>query len=86
VRWSLVVSIVSMLLAFACFAMAARLAGRDSAHALIALCIAALLWLAVLIPWTVRAPGMLASAHKRGMYAALMAWAATDIAVLIAMT
>lgn len=86
VRWSLLVSIACMLLAFACFGVAARVSGQGSAHALIALCVAALLWLAVLARWAVRAPRMTAAAHKRGMYAALVAWAATDIAVLIATT
>ena len=34
--------------------------------------------------WIVRAPAMLPAAHKRGMYAALGAWAITDLAVLLA--
>jgi 4-hydroxybenzoate polyprenyltransferase len=88
VRWSLAVSIAAMLLAFACFVKAARLSGHlgGDAHAVFALGIAAALWLAVLVPWFVRAPALTAAAHKRGMYAALMAWAVTDVAVLLALT
>ena len=49
-----------------------------------ALIVAACAWLAVLGQWIVRAPAMLPAAHKRGMYAALGAWALTDLAVLLA--
>jgi hypothetical protein len=56
------------------------------AGALIGLGVAATLWLGVLLPWIVRAPRMVPHAHKRGMYAALLAWAATDVAVLLATT
>jgi 4-hydroxybenzoate polyprenyltransferase len=88
VRWSLALSIAAMLVAFACFVMAVRLSDHigGDAHALFALGVAAALWLAVLVPWLVRGPGMSPAAHKRGMYAALVAWAATDIAVLLAIS
>jgi hypothetical protein len=49
-----------------------------------ALGVAAALWLAVLVPWLVRAPALPPAGHKRGMYAALLAWAVTDVAVLLA--
>lgn len=39
-------------------------------------------WLAVLIPWYRRHPQMSAEEHQKGMYAALRAWAVTDIVVL----
>ncbi|MBK5188664.1 MAG: hypothetical protein JJD97_10505, partial [Gemmatimonadaceae bacterium] len=86
VRWSLLVSIAAMLVAFACFVESARLADRvgTDARAPIALAIAALAWLAVLVPWILRSPRMAPASHKRGMYAALGAWAVTDIAVLLA--
>jgi 4-hydroxybenzoate polyprenyltransferase len=88
VRWSLALSIAATMLAFACFAVAARLSPRSagSARALIALTVAASTWLAVLLPWLARAPRMLPETHKRGMYAALLAWAATDVAVLLSAT
>lgn len=84
VRASLVVSIGAMLLAFACFVRAAQLAGRVDTTGIVALVVAVALWLAVLAPWLVRATRMTSVAHKRGMYAALLAWACTDVAVLIA--
>jgi lycopene elongase/hydratase (dihydrobisanhydrobacterioruberin-forming) len=88
VRWSLALSIAATAIAFACFAMAAHESpdrGRD-ARALIVLGVAAALWLVVLLPWAIRAPRMTPTAHKRGMYAALLAWAFTDVAVLVAVT
>ena len=87
-RASLALSVVAMLIAFACFAMAARLAAHriGNARAFIALAAATAVWLAVLLPWLARAPRMLPRAHKRGMYAALAAWAVTDVAVLLSTT
>ncbi len=89
-RWSLAVSIGAVVIAFACFAKACTLShdvSRDvsrDAPALLALGVAGAAWLLVLIPWIVRASGLSPEAHKRGMYAALGAWALTDVAVLIA--
>lgn len=85
-RSSLALSIVAVLAAFACFARAAMATHREtfSVHPLETLAVAATVWLAVLLPWFVRAPLMSAQASKRGMYAALGAWALTDIAVLLA--
>jgi 4-hydroxybenzoate polyprenyltransferase len=83
-RWSLGVSIAAAIIAFACFAHAAHLArGEISARGDIALGIALVAWLAVLVPWLARAPHLSARAQKRGMYAALAAWAVTDVAVLL---
>lgn len=88
VRWSLAVSLAAMLSAFACFVIAARLTRHlaGAGRGYIALGIAAALWLAVLLPWSIRAPRMSPVEHKRGMYAALVAWAATDVAVLLALS
>lgn len=85
-RGSLALSVVAAAIAFACFARAASLAGLASrgAWGSIALIVAAAAWLAVLTPWAIRAPEMTPAAHKRGMYAALGAWALTDLAVLLA--
>jgi 4-hydroxybenzoate polyprenyltransferase len=41
-------------------------------------------WLGVLAPWIRGGQGWTAAAHQRGMYAALAAWAATDLAVAVA--
>lgn len=39
-------------------------------------------WAAVLIPWLLKHESMTTAQHKRGMYAALHAWAITDIVVI----
>ena len=85
-RRSLGVSLVSMLLAFACFARSLLLSGHPdgAGRAWVALVVAAAAWLAVLVPWIVRAPRMTNAAHKRGMYTTFGAWALTDLAVLLA--
>ena len=85
-RWSLAVSIGAAVIAFACFAKASALSHTDArgAPALLALGVAAAAWMVVLLPWIVRASGLSPAAHKRRMYAALGAWALTDVAVLIA--
>ncbi|MDQ2768131.1 MAG: UbiA family prenyltransferase [Gemmatimonadota bacterium] len=85
VRSSLAIALAAAAIAFACFARAASLASSHARGliAAIALSIAACAWLAVLAPWIVRAPSMPSAAHKRGMYAALGAWALTDLAVLL---
>jgi lycopene elongase/hydratase (dihydrobisanhydrobacterioruberin-forming) len=48
--------------------------------------VALLAWLAVLLPWYRLHPRMTPTQHKRRMYAALHAWAVTDIAVLLTFT
>ena len=88
VRASLALSIAAAMIAFGCFAIAAHVSAHASrdVRALTALVVAAAMWLVVLLPWAIRAPRMSSSAHKRGMYAALLAWAFTDMAVLLAVT
>lgn len=85
-RWTLAVSIGAVVIAFACFTKASALShtAARGAPALVALGAAAAAWMVVLLPWIVRASGLSPAAHKRGMYAALGAWALTDVAVLIA--
>ncbi len=87
IRASLAVSIVSALVAFACFARGAQLASGAGVETgrMLTLAIAGTLWLLLLAGWLLRAPGMSREAHKRGMYAGLFAWAVTDAAVLIAL-
>jgi 4-hydroxybenzoate polyprenyltransferase len=86
VRWSLAIALGAAGIAFACFARAASLAPQRGALGTIALGVAACAWLAVLAPWIVRGPAMQPVAHKRGMYAALGAWALSDLAVFLAVT
>ena len=85
---SLDVAIGAAIVAFALFAVAARLSGwtpeNDGAWRLGALALALVVWLAVLLPWRARHEAMSPAAHQRGMYLALGAWAATDAAVAFA--
>ncbi|MFL5576770.1 MAG: UbiA family prenyltransferase, partial [Gemmatimonadaceae bacterium] len=80
-RASLLLSIAFTVVAFACFARAAWLAGVEWSGAG-ALLVALGAWLGVLAAWLWRHGAMTAEQHKRGMYLALGAWAVTDFAVL----
>ncbi len=82
-RRSLLVAVACTLAAFACFAWAAW---RDGAAWWQAAGIAVALgaWLAVLLPWLQRHGTMTMAQHQRGMYAALTAWAITDVAMIAA--
>lgn len=79
-RLSLVVAIVSTLLAFGVFAWAVSTL-RAGPKAL-TLVVPLVLWLAVLLPWFLRYPGWSPKQHQQGMYRALAAWAVTDLTVL----
>jgi 4-hydroxybenzoate polyprenyltransferase len=82
-RRSLLVALGCTLGAFVVFAAAALRA--DAAPWQWAVLAAALVgWLWVLVPWLRRHEQMDDAAHQRGMYAALTAWAVTDIAVVLA--
>jgi len=83
VRWSLVAAIVATLVAFGCFARGAALTAIPRVGGA-ALVVALAIWLLILGLWLARAPRMSDAAHKGGMYAALGAWAFTDLAVLLA--
>jgi 4-hydroxybenzoate polyprenyltransferase len=82
-RSSLIAAIGTTLLAFALFAAAAvrRLAALWQ---WIGLAVALAAWLRVLLPWYRRREAMTSAEHQRGFYAALTAWAVTDVAVLLA--
>ena len=82
-RASLSVAIGASGVAFACFAIAAML-GRVPMLRALPLAVAGLIWLTLLTRWAARCARMSADEHKRGMYAALVAWGLTDVAVLIA--
>jgi len=82
-RASLVVAIAAALLAFVCFAAAAvRRGALLWQWALLGVALAG--WLIVLAPWYRRRDAMTPAEHQRGFYAALTAWAVTDVAVLAA--
>jgi 4-hydroxybenzoate polyprenyltransferase len=82
-RLSLAIAIATALLAFVLFA-AAALRSYASAWQWVGLALALAAWLRVLVPWYRRRDAMNPRQHQRGMYAALAAWALTDLAVLFA--
>ncbi len=85
-RRSLLVAMSAAALAFGFFGLAALQSRWDAAHqwrwALLGL--AALAWGLVLIPWLQGLGHMTNREHQRGMYRALLAWAVTDLAVVLA--
>ena len=82
-RRSLVIAIGATAVAFALLAGAASMRfARPWQWSALAVALAAWLW--VLVPWYRRHEGMQPAEHQRGMYAALAAWAITDVAVLLA--
>lgn len=81
-RASLLTALAATTIAFLLFA-AAALAGPTSPFwPLLPVAFAA--WMTVLIPWYHQRDRRSAAQHQRGMYAALRAWAVTDLAVLLA--
>ena len=82
-RRSLLIALCAAIVAFGGFAHAAQLQHSDRAGWM-ALGAAAGAWGAVLVPWLRRATDRSSAEHKRGMYAALAAWAVTDVAALVA--
>ena len=80
---SLAAAIVAALIAFACFAAAAFRRGA-LVWQWIGIAVALAGWLWVLVPWYRRRDAMTSAEHQRGFYAALTAWAVTDVAVLAA--
>ena len=80
---SLIAAIAAALMAFVCFAAAALRRGAQLWQ-WIGITIALAGWLAVLLPWYRRRDAMTSAEHQRGFYAALSAWAVTDVAVLLA--
>jgi 4-hydroxybenzoate polyprenyltransferase len=79
-RRALQAAIATALLAFVLFGWAAAAGPANAAAFLLALPLLA--WLAVLLPWYRRHERMTPAEHQRGMYAALRAWAITDIVIL----
>lgn len=64
-------------------ALASDWAGREAVLRWGALALAGAAWVVVLGPWYLHGRGWSSAMHQRGMYHALMAWALTDVAVLI---
>jgi lycopene elongase/hydratase (dihydrobisanhydrobacterioruberin-forming) len=85
-RRSLLVALCAASLAFGLFAMAAwRTAWSLSDRwRWLLLILAAAAWGLVLIPWLRRLQVMTVRNHQHGMYRALLAWALTDLAVVLA--
>ncbi len=83
VRWSLAISILAVLLAFLFFVLAAESSGSGGRFPVTLLALAWVAWMVVLIPWLILGAGLSPLLQKRGMYAALGAWAVTDVAVLV---
>jgi 4-hydroxybenzoate polyprenyltransferase len=86
-RRSLDVALAAMGAAFALFAWAGLRSGWSAATdgwrwGLMGLALAS--WLIVIVPWRARAGGMVPAGHQRRMYQALLAWAVTDLAVVLA--
>jgi lycopene elongase/hydratase (dihydrobisanhydrobacterioruberin-forming) len=79
-RTSLLLAVAMTLVAFSLFAwgLVAGPAGRLWVLVLIPFTA----WLILLLRWLARFPTMSAAEHKAGMYQALMAWAATNVALL----
>jgi|GEM_PF-105331 len=80
VERSLQIAIVTTILAFAIFGAAIYLGPANRWWPTIVAPLGA--WLAVLVPWLRNHTRMSQAQHQRGMYAALRAWAVTDIVVL----
>jgi 4-hydroxybenzoate polyprenyltransferase len=85
IKRSLVLATASAALAFGLFAWAARLAGWNFGDRWrwLGLGLAAIAWAGVLLPWLRRHRVMSAREHQRGMYRALLAWAITDVVVVV---
>jgi 4-hydroxybenzoate polyprenyltransferase len=88
VRASLSLAVLCAAAAFAIFAAAGVAAGWTAGGADIwrwaALVAAGTCWLLVLGPWLAGHARWTPASHQRGMYAALAAWGATDLAVAVA--
>jgi 4-hydroxybenzoate polyprenyltransferase len=87
-RTSLMIAIGMAVLAFAVLAASGALSGWRGHPADLArwtgLALAAAAWGRVLVPWLLRHPHLRREEHQAGMYAALGAWALTDLVVILA--
>jgi 4-hydroxybenzoate polyprenyltransferase len=83
---SLWLSLLGVTAAFALFGFAAVRAGWSAGDKWrwLVLVLAALAWVVVLLPWLRGHRRMNPQQHQHGMYRALLAWAITDVAVVLA--
>ncbi len=88
VRSSLIVAGICAFVAFVIFGVAGGLAGWRAGGKDLwrwgALLLAGACWIVVLAPWLAQSNVWSRARHQRGMYAALGAWAVTDVAVAVA--
>lgn len=85
-RGSLIVALAAAVLAFFLFGLAGLRAGWGGGQIWrwLLLVLAALGWAIVLIPWLVQGRRLTMNQHQQRMYRALLAWALTDVAVVLA--
>lgn len=85
VRRSLDVALGATLLAFGAFALAGSRSGWIGPERFrwVALALALVAWMRVLLPWRAGYRARGPADHQQGMYRALVAWAITDIAILV---
>jgi len=76
---SLVLALVMTLAAHGCFLVALVKSGG----LVLPVALSLLAWLAVLVPWLVRWKSWTPHQHEAGMYRGLVAWAITDVSLLI---
>ncbi len=79
--WSLLLSLLLALGAHGCFLMGLMRGGFHVLPILVSLAA----WMAVILPWIARWRRMTPHQHEAGMYRGLVAWAVTDISLLILM-
>jgi 4-hydroxybenzoate polyprenyltransferase len=86
VRRSLMLALAGVIAAFGLFAAAGTRAGWRSNESWrwLVLALAALGWALVLVPWLWQHRRMVTRQHQHGMYRALLSWALTDLAVVLA--
>lgn len=82
-KWSLLVAIAAMAVAFGVFAWAGVLR-YASLWQWLGIAVALVAWLWVLVPWYGNRETMTPAQHQARFYLALGAWAVTDVAVLFA--
>jgi 4-hydroxybenzoate polyprenyltransferase len=85
IKWSLVIALGAIGIAFWLFSRAGVVAGWGNADAgrWLVLGFCATIWAGLLLIWLSRYRRMSARDHQRGMYQALGAWALTDIGMVL---
>jgi 4-hydroxybenzoate polyprenyltransferase len=83
---SLAVAVVAVVLAFVLFGLAGLQShwGLHDRWRWFPLALAFVAWLLLLVPWLRRHEELKSREHQRGMYRALLVWALTDLAIVLA--